>query len=89
VSALGQSHLILSVLLSRDCSRADMSSSLSFSCSKSSLLSGLLGEMKRKRGEVSISGSVGYCGQTAWIQNSNVSVSSSTFTAGILLMIVR
>ena len=44
--------------------------------SKSSLLSGLLGEMKRKRGEVSISGTVGYCGQTAWIQNSNVSAST-------------
>lgn len=39
---------------------------------KSSLLCGLLGEMKRKAGTVKIVGSIGYCAQTAWIQNNNV-----------------
>lgn len=36
---------------------------------KSSLLQGLIGEMKRTSGEVSFSGKVAYCPQTAWIQN--------------------
>ena len=39
---------------------------------KSSLLSGILGEMKRLRGSVFLSGSVGYCHQSAWIQNSSL-----------------
>ena len=39
---------------------------------KTSLLSGILGEMKRRRGHVYLSGSVGYCAQSAWIQNASV-----------------
>ncbi|KAJ3214883.1 Multidrug resistance-associated protein 1 [Dinochytrium kinnereticum] len=39
---------------------------------KSSLLNGLVGEMKRTAGEVEFSGTVGYCPQTAWIQNSTL-----------------
>jgi ATP-binding cassette subfamily C (CFTR/MRP) protein 1 len=39
---------------------------------KSSLLSGILGEMKRTNGEVEIGGSVAYCSQSAWIQNATV-----------------
>ncbi|ORZ35477.1 P-loop containing nucleoside triphosphate hydrolase protein [Catenaria anguillulae PL171] len=36
---------------------------------KSSLLSGILGEMHRTRGSVQIAGSVAYCPQQAWIMN--------------------
>ena len=36
---------------------------------KSSLLNGILGEMKRVSGQVDVSGSIGYCPQQAWIQN--------------------
>lgn len=39
---------------------------------KSSLLQGLLGEMRRTAGSVSFGGSIGYCPQTAWIQNASV-----------------
>ncbi|CAH1766912.1 14810_t:CDS:10, partial [Entrophospora sp. SA101] len=39
---------------------------------KSSLLSALVGEMKRVKGETEFSGSVGYCPQTAWIQNATL-----------------
>ena len=39
---------------------------------KSSLLSGILGEMKRRSGRVSLSGTVGYCHQSAWIQNATL-----------------
>lgn len=39
---------------------------------KSSLLQGLLGEMRRTAGKVSFGGSIGYCPQTAWIQNATV-----------------
>ena len=39
---------------------------------KSSLLSGLLGEMKLVGGNVSVSGRVCYCPQQAWIQNANL-----------------
>ncbi|KAI9333757.1 hypothetical protein DFJ73DRAFT_799177 [Zopfochytrium polystomum] len=39
---------------------------------KSSLLNALVGEMKRTKGSVTIAGSVGYCPQTAWIQNSTL-----------------
>ena len=39
---------------------------------KSSLLSGILGEMKRENGSVQICGSVGYCPQQAWIANSTL-----------------
>lgn len=38
---------------------------------KSSLLSGLLGDMKRT-GSVALGGSVGYCAQEAWIQNATI-----------------
>ncbi|SCV70351.1 BQ2448_1745 [Microbotryum intermedium] len=36
---------------------------------KSSLLQGLLGEMRKTRGQVVWGGSVSYCAQTAWAQN--------------------
>ncbi|CAG8651559.1 27572_t:CDS:10, partial [Gigaspora margarita] len=39
---------------------------------KSSLLSALIGEMKRIKGEVIFSGNVGYCPQAAWIQNATL-----------------
>jgi len=39
---------------------------------KSSLLAGLLGEMKREKGNVKIAGAVGYCPQQAWIQNATL-----------------
>ena len=39
---------------------------------KSSLLSGLLGEMKQSAGTVVFGGSVAYCSQIAWIQNASV-----------------
>ncbi|CAG8488090.1 12093_t:CDS:10, partial [Acaulospora colombiana] len=39
---------------------------------KSSLLSALVGEMKRVHGEVIFGGSVGYCPQNAWIQNATL-----------------
>lgn len=35
---------------------------------KSSLLQGLIGEMRRTEGSVTFGGSVGYCSQSAWIQ---------------------
>lgn len=35
---------------------------------KTSLLQGLIGEMRRTTGTVEFGGSVAYCGQTAWIQ---------------------
>ncbi|CAB4387319.1 unnamed protein product [Rhizophagus irregularis] len=39
---------------------------------KSSLLSALVGEMKKIRGEIEFGGSVGYCPQSAWIQNATL-----------------
>lgn len=39
---------------------------------KSSLLQGLIGEMRRTSGSVRFGGSVGYCPQNAWIQNATV-----------------
>ncbi|CAG8496995.1 12244_t:CDS:2 [Dentiscutata heterogama] len=39
---------------------------------KSSLLSALVGEMKRIKGEVVFGGNVGYCPQSAWIQNATL-----------------
>ncbi|KAG2105828.1 ABC protein [Suillus discolor] len=39
---------------------------------KSSLLQGLLGEMRKVSGNVSFGGRVGYCPQTAWIQNATL-----------------
>lgn len=39
---------------------------------KSSLLSGLIGEMKTLQGNVTFGGSVGYCAQQAWIQNATL-----------------
>jgi ABC-type Mn2+/Zn2+ transport system ATPase subunit len=39
---------------------------------KSSLLAGLLGELKRTQGSVKLRGRVGYCPQQAWIQNASV-----------------
>ena len=39
---------------------------------KSSLLSALVGEMRKTGGSVLIGGTVGYCSQTAWIQNATV-----------------
>ena len=37
-------------------------------CGKSSLLQGLLGEMRKTSGNVTFGGSVSYCPQSAWIQ---------------------
>ncbi|TDL20835.1 ABC protein [Rickenella mellea] len=39
---------------------------------KSSLLQGLIGEMRKVSGSVTFGGTVGYCPQTAWIQNATV-----------------
>ncbi|GAA6060372.1 hypothetical protein JCM10212_004556 [Sporobolomyces blumeae] len=39
---------------------------------KSSLLQGIIGEMRRTRGEVRFGGSIGYCAQSAWILNATV-----------------
>lgn len=39
---------------------------------QSSLLQGLIGEMRRVRGHVSFGGKVAYCSQTAWIQNATL-----------------
>ncbi|KAK9896913.1 hypothetical protein P389DRAFT_194562 [Cystobasidium minutum MCA 4210] len=39
---------------------------------KSSLLSSMIGEMKRMNGTVTFGGSVGYCAQQAWIQNATL-----------------
>ncbi|XP_040914476.1 multidrug resistance-associated protein 1-like [Toxotes jaculatrix] len=39
---------------------------------KSSLLSAMLGEMERRRGFISIKGSVGYVPQQAWVQNASL-----------------
>lgn len=39
---------------------------------KSSLLQGLIGEMRKVSGHVSFGGRVGYCAQTAWIQNATL-----------------
>lgn len=39
---------------------------------KSSLVQGILGEMKKLSGTVEITGSVAYCPQQAWIQNTTV-----------------
>ncbi|KAG1831205.1 ABC transporter [Suillus subalutaceus] len=39
---------------------------------KTSLLQGLIGEMRRTSGNVDFGGSVGYCAQVAWIQNTTI-----------------
>lgn len=39
---------------------------------KSSLLQGIIGEMRRTSGHVTFGGSVGYCPQSAWIQNATI-----------------
>ncbi|OCH94438.1 ABC protein [Obba rivulosa] len=39
---------------------------------KSSLLQGLIGEMRQTQGHVSFGGRVAYCSQTAWIQNATL-----------------
>ncbi|TFK46118.1 ABC transporter [Heliocybe sulcata] len=39
---------------------------------KTSLLEGLIGEMRRASGSVKFGGSVGYCPQSAWIQNATI-----------------
>ncbi|EMD34176.1 CsMn25 [Gelatoporia subvermispora B] len=39
---------------------------------KSSLLQGLIGEMRQTQGHVSFGGRVAYCSQTAWIQNASL-----------------
>ena len=39
---------------------------------KSSLLSGLIGEMRKVSGSVAFGGRVAYCSQTAWIQNATL-----------------
>ncbi|KAI6035675.1 ABC protein [Pisolithus marmoratus] len=39
---------------------------------KSSLLQGIIGEMRKVSGHVSVGGKVAYCSQTAWIQNTTL-----------------
>lgn len=39
---------------------------------KSSLLEGMIGEMRRTTGSVRFNGTVAYCPQSAWIQNATV-----------------
>ncbi|KAG2040579.1 P-loop containing nucleoside triphosphate hydrolase protein [Suillus americanus] len=39
---------------------------------KTSLLQGFVGEMRRTSGKVDFGGSVGYCAQVAWIQNTTI-----------------
>ncbi|QRW14685.1 ABC transporter transmembrane region [Ceratobasidium sp. AG-Ba] len=39
---------------------------------KSSLLQGLIGEMRKTSGDITFGGSVGYCPQTAWIQSISI-----------------
>ncbi|KAI9439887.1 ABC transporter [Lactarius indigo] len=39
---------------------------------KTSLLQGLIGEMRRTEGSVRVGGSVAYCSQSAWIQNATI-----------------
>jgi len=41
-------------------------------CGKTSLLQGLIGEMRKTEGKVSFCGSVAYCPQSAWIQVSSI-----------------
>ena len=41
-------------------------------CTQSSLLQGIIGEMRKVFGHVSLSGRVAYCSQTAWIQNATL-----------------
>jgi hypothetical protein len=41
-------------------------------CGKSSLLSAVIGEMRRTSGSVTVSGSVAYVPQTPWIQSASV-----------------
>lgn len=41
-------------------------------CGKSSLLSGLLGEMHKSNGEINVNGSTAYVPQQAWIQNTSL-----------------
>ncbi|VDB84771.1 unnamed protein product [Peniophora sp. CBMAI 1063] len=39
---------------------------------KTSLLQGLIGEMRRTAGTVKFGGNIAYCGQSAWIQNATI-----------------
>lgn len=39
---------------------------------KTSLLQGLIGEMRKTAGSITFGGSVGYCPQSAWIQNATI-----------------
>ncbi|KAL7751754.1 hypothetical protein RI367_002753 [Sorochytrium milnesiophthora] len=48
---------------------------------KSSLLSGLIGEMKRTTGTVNVAGTLAYCPQTAWIQASVIMKAPQSFDA--------
>ncbi|KAG6832807.1 hypothetical protein H0H92_009426 [Tricholoma furcatifolium] len=41
-------------------------------CGKTSLLQGIIGEMKKTSGSIKFGGSVGYCPQSAWIQNATI-----------------
>lgn len=51
---------------------------------KSSLLMGLIGEMRKVSGRVSFGGRVAYCPQTAWIQNATL-VSITAYNSSPLL----
>ena len=49
---------------------------------KTSLLQGLIGEMRKTSGSITFGGSVGYCPQSAWIQ---VGASAGFFSSGFLI----
>lgn len=49
-------------------------------CGKTSLLQGIIGEMRRTGGSVKFGGSVGYCPQSAWIQVGTDYVSAAFLT---------
>jgi len=40
----------------------------SVGCGKTSLLQGLIGEMRKTSGSIVFGGSVAYCAQSAWVQ---------------------
>ena len=57
---------------------------------KSSLLQGMIGEMRRETGTVLFGGSVGYCQQSAWIQvNPEICHKKNSFEHGVQNATIR
>ncbi|KAH8982831.1 P-loop containing nucleoside triphosphate hydrolase protein [Lactarius akahatsu] len=50
----------------------DLDESREVESGKTSLLQGLIGDMRRSEGSVRVGGSVAYCPQSAWIQNATI-----------------